>query len=313
MLTCFTSGTAPVPGTDAKLPATSDWFDLVDPSKDDIERVERATGLHLPDRANLSGIELSNRIDVEDGAVRLTIPYFSPDDDTPPSPVGILLTPDRLVSLRYADSPAFDLAARRLSAAHSGNSIDAFMLLVQAIVATTADRMEAVASEVSPLAARIFSKERHRTRLLHASLTEIGSIEGRLTRLRLSATGLLRLVISLRENAPEWLGKPYLARLHAAQKDLDVLCEFDSQLTDKLQFLLDAVLGYINIDQNDVIKILTVASVVSIPPVILAGIWGMNFDHMPELHEPHAYPLALLAIILSIVLPLVWFKRRGWM
>ncbi|MGN6518280.1 MAG: CorA family divalent cation transporter [Dokdonella sp.] len=311
MLTCHVSTTSPTPAEAAGREGT--WFDLVGDDVGERARVERATGLHLPDREHLGGIELSNRVGIADDALRLGIPYFSADDDAAPSPVGIVLTPRHLVSLRYAPSPAFDLAAERVRASVPGTSTDAFVVLVQSIIGRTADGMEAVAAEGGSLSARIFGDGRRRTSLLRAMLAEIGRVEARLTRMRLSATGLLRIVLALREAPPAWIPKPALARLHAAQKDLDVLCEFDGQLTDKLQFLLDAVLGFINIDQNDVIKILTVASVVSIPPVILAGIWGMNFDHMPELHAPHAYPLALLAIALSIVLPLLWFKRRNWM
>ena len=90
------------------------------------------------------------------------------------------------------------------------------------------------------------------------------------------------------------------------------VAQLDTQLTDKLQFLLDAALGFINIEQNDVMKVFTVASVAAIPPVILAGVWGMNFQNMPELHLPYGYALALAAIALSIAIPLFWFKRRGW-
>ncbi|HEY6940551.1 CorA family divalent cation transporter [Dokdonella sp.] len=289
------------------------WFDLVDGDAAERARAEAASGVRLPGRERLAGIELSNRVGIVDDVLRLGIPYFSPDDAAPPAPVGFVLTPRFLVSLRFAASPAFELAAERVRAAAPGTSTDAFVVLVQSIVADAADRMEAVAAEVGALSTRIFGGERRDTGLLRATLAEIGRVEARLARLRLSTTGLLRILLALREAPPAWVGQPALARLHAAQKDLEVLGEFDSQLTDKLQFLLDAVLGFINIDQNDVIKILTVASVVSIPPVILAGIWGMNFDHMPELHLPHAYPLALAAIVSSMVLPLAWFKRRGWM
>ncbi|HEU4662722.1 MAG TPA: CorA family divalent cation transporter, partial [Dokdonella sp.] len=311
MLTRHVSAAAP-PATDT-VDAEGTWLDLVGSDAAERARAEAASGVELPDREHLAGIELSNRVGIDDGVLRLGIPYFSHDDAAPPDPLGFVLTPKVLVSLRFAASPAFDLAAGRVRASAPGTSSDAFVVIVQAIVADAADRMEAVAADVGALSTRIFGGERRDTGLLRAALTEIGRVETRLARLRLSTTGLLRIVLALHEAPPAWLGQPALTRLHAARKDLDVLGEFDSQLTDKLQFLLDAVLGFINIDQNDVIKILTVASVVSIPPVILAGIWGMNFDHMPELHLPHAYPLALAAIAASIVVPLAWFKRRNWM
>jgi magnesium transporter len=90
------------------------------------------------------------------------------------------------------------------------------------------------------------------------------------------------------------------------------LSDYETHLSDKVQFVLDAVLGYISIEQNDLFKVLTIVSVVGVPPTLLAGIWGMNFKNMPELSWAWGYPLSWLAIVLSAILPLVWFKRRGW-
>ena len=112
--------------------------------------------------------------------------------------------------------------------------------------------------------------------------------------------------------AHDWLGAEFQVRLSALQKDIASLNDYEVHLAGKVQFLLDAVLGYITIEQNDLFKILTIASVVGIPPTVLAGIWGMNFKVMPELDWHAGYPLALVAIVLSVVVPLMWFKARGW-
>jgi magnesium transporter len=173
--------------------------------------------------------------------------------------------------------------------------------------------MEDTAAEVGHLSTRLFGEHRRKKDgALRTILGEVGRAEARLTRARLASTGLLRIVMFAHDNPPEWIAKAELPRLRSAQKDLEMLGELDTQLTDKLQFLLDAALGFISIDQNDVMKVFTVASVAAIPPVILAGIWGMNFQHMPELSLAHGYPLALGVIALSIIVPLLWFRRRGW-
>ncbi len=96
------------------------------------------------------------------------------------------------------------------------------------------------------------------------------------------------------------------------RQDLASLTEYDSQMTNKVQFLLDATLGFINIEQNSSIKVLTVISLVGVPPTLIASIYGMNFANMPELHWAHGYAYGLSMIALSAVLPLVWFKWRGW-
>jgi magnesium transporter len=110
----------------------------------------------------------------------------------------------------------------------------------------------------------------------------------------------------------EWISQSSKKRLESVHKDVASLSDYESRLSDKIQLLLDATLGFINIQQNDLFKILTIVSVVGVPPTLLAGIWGMNFKNMPELNWTLGYPLAWLAIIASGLLPLLWFKRRGW-
>jgi magnesium transporter len=287
------------------------WLDLLDPTAEERQRAEQALGMHLPDREGIAGVELSRRIVRDGDALRLNVPYFTNGDDTEPTPLGLILTPQCLVSLRYSPSSAFEQAAERLREKPADGSAGAFATLVEAIVGNIADHLEDLAANVGKLSSHLFGERRH-DGPLRVILGMVGRIEARLTRARLTSTGLLRVVMFAHESGLEWLAKPELARLRSAQKDLEVLCELDTQLTDKLQFLLDAALGFISIEQNDVMKVFTVASVAAIPPVILAGIWGMNFQRMPELHLPYGYALALAAIALSIAVPLFWFKRRGW-
>jgi len=115
------------------------------------------------------------------------------------------------------------------------------------------------------------------------------------------------------EKQPEWLADEAASRLAMTRNDLEALDQFDEQLTEKLQFLLDAILGMISVNQNNVMKLFTVVSVVAVPPVLLAGIWGMNFKAMPELSQPWGYAMALGAIALSVLIPLGIFKWRGWL
>ena len=110
----------------------------------------------------------------------------------------------------------------------------------------------------------------------------------------------------------EWITPASKRRLEAVSKDVVSLSDYESRLSDKIQLLLDAILGFISIQQNDLFKILTIVSVVGVPPTIMVGIWGMNFKFMPELGWTYGYPLAWLAVIASAALPLLWFKWRGW-
>ena len=309
MLTCHRFGSEP-----ADAAKDGAWFDLADPSDEERTRVEHATGLRLPSRERIRGVELSSRVGVEGDALYLNVPFFAHEADQPPTPVGIAVDAKHLVTIRYAESPAFAQAAEAIAAyTGPGDGADAFVALIEQIVGQLADRMEETAVKTGALSTKILDERTHRTAMLRATLGEVGRLESRMTRARLTSTGLMRVLLFAQESAPDWFDKKRLARVKTAHRDLDVLCELDAQLTEKLQFLLDAVLGFINIDQNDVMKIMTVASVVSIPPIVLVGIWGMNFAHMPELKWPYGYPMALTVIALSVLLPILWFKRRGWL
>ncbi|MCK9538636.1 CorA family divalent cation transporter [Dokdonella sp.] len=288
------------------------WFDLLDPTTEEIARVEQAAGVSLPERASLASVELSSRASVDGQRLRLSVPHFT-QDHSAPSPLGLILTPHHLVTLRYAAAPSFDEAAGKLATVHGPDaSAEAFLLLVECVVGHVADRVEDLAAEVDKLSANLFERRQHGARVLRSMLNIVGRTESRLARVRLTASGLQRVVMFAFDNAPAWVDARQVGRLKTAQKDLEVLAELDGQLTDKLQFLLDAALGFINVEQNDVMKIFTVASVAAIPPIILVGIWGMNFRHMPELSALYGYPLALAAIATSIVVPVLWFKRKGW-
>ncbi len=305
MLTCHGGDGRALPADSADA-ATSGclWFDLCDPGDEEIGRVERVTGVRLPTLERIRAIEMSSRLRLDGDVLHLNVPFFAHDVDQPQSPFGLIVTPKFLVSLRYGDSPGFARAAESVYATRTpADGAMVFAALVEALVGQLADHLETIIAKAGELSTRILCQARHSTRALTGMLAEIGRLESGLTRARQTMTGLSRAVGFTQENAPPWIAKTELARLKTVHKDLEALGELDGQMTDKLQFLLDAVLGFINIDQNDVMKLLTVASVVSIPPVILAGIWGMNFVRMPELKLPYGYPLALTAIVLSVVLP----------
>lgn len=313
MLNCHGRTPAGAEAKDGKQLDGCVWLDLLDPTTDEKQRVENEIGLALPDRKQIKGFELSQRAAIDGDALRLNVPNYCHDDDLPPTALGLIVTPKHLVSLHYADPKTFEFNADELrSVGESDGSASAFATLTEIIVGRVADRLENIAADVGSLSARLFQRQGLRTRALRSILGDVGRSENRLAHARLTATGLLRIVMFAHDSGLPWIDKAHIARLKTAQKDLEVLCELDAQMTDKLQFLLDAALGFISIEQNDVMKIFTVASVAAIPPVILAGIWGMNFQHMPELHWRFGYPIALAVIVVSILVPMLWFKRRGW-
>ena len=291
------------------------WIDLLAP--DDAERTNASAllGRDLPTREQISSIELSNRVRSSEDLLCINIPGFvrGDGDHGALTPLGIVLTPTLLVTLRYAASSAFDRVAKiAASAAPPTSSIDAFVNLFESVSATAADHMQALSLDLSKLSHSVFSDSPDHSQMLRGVLFRIGAIQHQLAQVHAAMLGVERGLAHLCDDRPSWIDAVHLGRLNVVLGDLRSLTEFDQQLDDKVQFVLDATLGFINNDQNDTIKVLTIASVVTIPPMILAGIWGMNFKSIPEYNWPHGYAFAWTLIVLSMLLPLAWFKWKRW-
>jgi magnesium transporter len=299
------------------------WLDLVDPTPDERSTVESDYGLKLPSREDLSEVESSSRIADEDGVLFMSVPIASHGHagDETPSPIGFVLSKDVLVTIRYAPSRSFEAAAARFArCAPRGSSVEAFATLVEEIVDSTADRLEDIAAELDTMSRSVF--RRYRTRrhqavqsndALRNMLIEVGNVGERLSQMRSRLVGLQRIVPFAAEPARDWIPDNVRGRLRVAQGDLVSLTDYQIHLSDKVQFLLDAVLGFINTKQNDIFTVLTIVSVVGIPPTLVAGIYGMNFKNMPELDWAWGYQFGLAMIVISTIVPILWFKWRGWL
>lgn len=296
------------------LPSGAAWFDLVDPDPAERVAVESLIIAPLPDHDEINSLGFSSHHHDNGRVMSLHAHLYADHPRGAAEPLGMLVTSEQLVTLRYQSSRAFDQAATGLREGRGrANGPDMLVTLLDAVANDVANQMRRIAGDVAQLSDDVFSGSDEKTRELRRKLVRIGQLEGRLARYRTSLLGLGRTVGFVQHRAPDWIDDEAMACVKVLASDLDVLDEFDDQLTGKLQFLQDGVLGFINTDQNAVMKLLTVASVATIPPVILAGIWGMNFKHMPELDELWGYPVALAALLLSMVLPLAWFGIRGWL
>jgi magnesium transporter len=304
----------------AALPPDVVWIDLLQPTAEEIAFVERATGLKLPSFEDLSEIESSSRLRSVEGTLYLSAPlvYRTAADDPQATPVGFILTPERFITVRFETPTAFATAAQRAySTAH-----EAFACLMETIVDRIADILERIAGELDNVSHRLFrsgpvetGSNRRPARAdadLRVILRRIGRSGDLASKIRDSLLGIGRIVPYVEGNAGAWLPAEAKARLHTMRQDIDSLSLYDEHLTNKLQLLLDATLGMINIDQNNIIKVLTIVSVVGVPPTLVASMYGMNFRHMPELDWAWGYPYGLALIALSAIAPLLWFKWRGW-
>jgi magnesium transporter len=297
------------------------WIDLLNPTPEEEVEVERALKFDVPTREEQQEIEASSRLYQEDGAYFMTATLlYQPEQGEPRvTPVTFILAGQRLVTVRYAQPRAFAIYVARCNRAETDLKSGAAVLigLLETIVDRLADFIERIQAEVEGLSHSIFEIRggaASRQRRFDVMLRAIGH-EGEITsKARESAHSLGRLLTFLVHATNERKEvKPLQARVRTAARDVNSLTDHVTYLSGKIIFLLDATLGMINIQQNDIIKIFSVAAVVFLPPTLIASIYGMNFDFMPELKWLVGYPFALILMVLSGVLPYLYFKRRGWM
>jgi magnesium transporter len=300
------------------------WFDLVAATAEEYAFITRATGLALPDADDIVEIENSSRLVVNGDVLTVSMPVLSRQPDgISASACAFVLSPTRLVTLRLAPSIVFD---QFVAASHAAGEIAAaslFVALLEAFVDRQADALERLRHELDALSHEVFhhrfagnkAENNIRGRNTEAALQQVLITIGRdydtITFLRDSQLGVARIA-GFAQGAISWLPAPIMHRLQSLEKDVASLNEFATHLTDKVQFLLDTTLGLINVAQNSLIKLLTIVSIVGIPPTLIAGIYGMNFKNIPELSWDFGYQYAWAIMILSAVLPLLWFRKKGW-
>jgi magnesium transporter len=306
----------------ATKPEDALWIDLFNPTDEEIKAVATALSIDIPERDSLEEIESSSRLQFEDGIIQLSVPVSAHANDDGPTPVGFLLTEKFLVTVRYTEMHAFKAAAQQCSKKHDPltSSGAVFTTIVEGMVDYGADMLEQLAGELNGISKDVFrryGRERQRNvarvnKRMRETLVSIGLVGEKLSQIRDSILGLQRAVPFTLDKGKAWIGEECAVRLKTTAADSQSLADFEVHLTDKVQFLLDAVLGFINTEQNDIFKVLTIASVVGIPPTFLASMWGMNFETIGEYHWHYGYAFALTMIGISVILPIIWFKWRGW-
>jgi magnesium transporter len=299
------------------------WVDLYNPTNEEIGQACTKYGLDIPPRDQLEEIEFSSRLQYEDEVFTISVPltpHHKNGDEDLTSPLGFVLTKDLLVTIRFARLHTFEAITTRVNR-RTRSAPDIFLVILEAMIDYGADRLEELRAEALKISQRIFHKDMQDlqknkvarvNRMLRETLIEIGDMGERLSHIRDTLLVLQRAVPFVTEHGDGWLDPTVKARLKTAVSDVQSLNEYEVHLTDKIQFLLDADLGFISTEQNDLFKIMTIWSIVGIPPVLVAGIYGMNFHFMPELALTYGYPMALILIVVSALIPLLWFKRKGW-
>jgi magnesium transporter len=294
------------------------WADLLEPSKEEEAAIETWLGIGIPTREEMEEIEISSRLYVEDGVsfMTATLPAHTDGDNPVMAPVTFVLAGSRLVTVRYHEPRAFKTFPMRAEKAATGCTTGETILvgLLEAIVDRLADVLERISHDIEALSRDIFNppaaKAAKRDRDFQRLLKDIGSKESLTSNIRDSLTSLQRLAGFLANAASQ---KDALVRIKTLARDVLSLADHASFLSQKITFLLDATLGMINIEQNAIIKIVSVAAVVFLPPTLVASVYGMNFEVMPELRWLLGYPFALVLMLVAAILPFWYFRRKGWL
>jgi magnesium transporter len=305
-----------------RIPNTATWIDLEEPTKDEEALVERCVHLNVPTKTEMAEIEPSSRLYERNGALYMTVSVLSGVVDGQPTttPIGFVLSDTRLVTIRYATPKpvrAFtDHVGREPDLARDATTV--LIRMLDAIIDRLADELEALSGDMERISSHIFHGEMDDRRIpaarLTALLTRIGRAQTLLTKIRYSAVSMIRMLSFLSGSNRIHEASQTEVRHHLASLSTDVtsLSEHASFLSDNLTFLLDASLGLISIEQNAAMKLFSWAALVFLPPTLIAGVFGMNFHHMPELDWAWGYPVSLVLILASAVLPIWYLKRRGW-
>ena len=204
---------------------------------------------------------------------------------------------------------------------HIGNSADAFTHIVEQMIGVEADVLEKTSHNATNASHDIFNRysrtykrmsKRSQPRL-RTILYNLGNHGENLSQIRTAQLSLQRIIPFVLENSQSWMPQTVQDRLNTVLKDLESLIDFGLHLSNRVQFLFDTISGFTNTEQNDVFKVLTIVSVIGIPPTFIASWYGMNFHFMPEYAWIHGYFYVISLTTLSIIIPLIWFIARGWL
>jgi magnesium transporter len=295
------------------------WVDLEAPSPQEKTWVNARFGLAIPDDAVDEDLEESARFYEEDnGELHIRSDFLIDSEDGPdgkPSRnvrVAFILKDGVLFSVHAEDLPVFRLLrlrARRIPALIE-DAKDVLLKLYDADAEYSADALEGIYDHLERVSARVLKEDVNDATAGEAlsAIAREEDLNGRIRRNVMDTRRALSFMMRSR-----MLNAEQFEEARQILRDIDSLDSHTAFLFDKINFLMDATVGFININQNKIIKIFSVASVALLPPTLIASIYGMNFRHMPELDQTWGYPFALAVMVASVVAPFVYFRRKGWL
>lgn len=299
------------------VPAAALWVDLVNPTEEEEKKVEAHFSIDVPTRKEIRTIEVLSNFTEQMGTLFMTATVLSQSQTTLPvsDPITFILTQKVVITCRYSQPSAFATFAVSLERHPEilNTPERVFLSLLKIVIHRLADVLDKVGIALDAYSQEIFSEKEITALRLKKLMTDLGRSGELLTRINESHHSLMRLVAFAEQSCEFSQGDEGKRQLRTLTRDLSAIRTYNASLTQDINFLLNASLGLINIQQNQIIKIFSVAAVLFLPPTLVASVYGMNFQFMPELGWRHGYPLALSIMLVSALLPYFYFKKKGWL
>ncbi len=290
------------------------WIDIVAPSREELEWVRTSLKIDAETPEQAEDIEASARFYEDEGNLYLRADFIiGRQQESENVPVQLVLSGNRLISLHAEDVPIIRLlrmrSRKRLASSSSamGLLIDLFGMDVE----YSADVLESIHAELKEISFSVLEERR-------GTAADAADFIARVARQEELNGGIRRNLMDNRRILSYLLRDQRLDKgqnkiVQQLLRDIESLDGHTAFIFDKINFLMDAIIGFINISQSKVVKIFSVAAVAMLPPTLIASIYGMNFKYMPELSQEWGYPMSLTLMVISVVLPFWYFHRKGWL
>lgn len=301
------------------------WYDVLNPSKEEEALIESMLGIDLPTREEMQELEVSARLysEGEQLFAIASFPVEQAEDDYSNVNITFIVAKDYIVTMRYVLTRVITPFATKLLRKPAPSAQELLLSMMEAFVASFADMLEKKSARLDgigraiftqPHAMKVKSLNSFSVRNWRSMLQNIGMMGQILAVIREGLVSFSRMATFLYgQNNHVCLDKDAAARLATIERDSTHLSEHANYLSDKVSFLLEATLGLLNVEQNQIIKLFSVVSVVLMPPTLVASVYGMNFKWMPELDWHYGYPFAVTGMVLSAILPFAYFKFKKWL
>ena len=290
------------------------WIDVIDPEEEELLWIKEAFGVLLPELDDLGDLEASARyFEADDGHMHIRTDFLLDEEETSRNVrVAFVMTKQVLFSIHDEDLPVFRLVRlrARLRPGSVSNAKDVLLDLYSTDAEYSADALEEVYENLEQAGKRVLSDDISDKDAAEV-LETIAKEEDTNGRIRRNVMDTRRALSFLMRS--KLLSDEQQEEARQILRDIDSLENHTAFLFDKINFLMDATVGFISLNQSKIIKIFSVVSVALMPPTLLASIWGMNFQYMPELTETWGYPVAILSMVISSIIPLSFFRHKGWL